>query len=170
MSVDHEAPAFTPPAHPPADDRLADRLAATDVLYKYAATIDRRDLTGLRETLHDDIVAQYGNGDPIHGGDALIEWIDAATSDTLWQHHLLSVYRIDIDGDHASALVYHTSHQAFGADPETVCVLVARYHNELTRTPSGWRISRLVFELLWGERRQYTTGYLASVGGRGPIR
>jgi hypothetical protein len=146
-----------------------DRLEVTDTLYRYASTIDRRDLAGLRGTLHDDIAAKYGNGDWIHGGDALLEWIDAATRDTVWQHHLLSVYHVDVDGDHAKALVYHTSHQVFASDPDTVCVLVARYHNELTRTPAGWRISRLLFELLWGERRQDTTGYLASVGGRGPM-
>ena len=36
-------------------------------------------------------------------------------------------------------------------------VLVGRYHNVLTRTPDGWKISRLVFEILWGERRQDAT-------------
>ena len=36
------------------------------------------------------------------------------------------------------------------------------------RTPDGWKISRLVLEVLWGERRQ-DTGYLADVGGRGPV-
>jgi acyl-CoA reductase-like NAD-dependent aldehyde dehydrogenase len=30
------------------------------------------------------------------------------------------------------------------------------------------RISRLVFEILWGERGQDTTGYLELAGGRGP--
>ncbi len=80
-----------------------------------------------------------------------------------------SVYEVNIDDDHATALVYHTSHQVFTHDPDTVCVLVARYHNELTRTPDGWRISRLLFELLWGDQRQDSTAYLASVGGRGPV-
>jgi hypothetical protein len=83
---------------------------------------------------------------------------------------MLSVYHVDIDGDHATALVYHTSHQVYAHDPETACVLVARYHNELTRTPAGWRISQLLFELLWGEQRRDSTGFLASVGGRGPVR
>ena len=56
------------------------------------------------------------------------------------------------------ALVYHTSHQVFEEDPTTVNVLVGRYHDVLMCTADGWRISRLVFEILWGERRQDATG------------
>ena len=69
----------------------------------------------------------------------------------VWQHHLLSVYHVEVDGDRASALVYHTSHQVFEDDPDTAKLLVGRYHNELRREAGGWRISRLVLELLWGE-------------------
>ena len=156
------------PETPDAFHALAERIAVTDVIYRYASTIDRRDLAGLRETLHDDIEAKYGNGDWIRGGDALLAWIDSATEGTVWQHHLLSVYHVEVVGDQANALVYHTSHQVFAHDPETVCVLVARYHNQLTRTSHGWRISRLLFELLWGDQRQDITGYLAAVGGRSP--
>ena len=64
--------------------------------------------------------------------------------------------------------MYHTSYQGFEPDPETAHVLVARYHDELVRTAEGWKISKLVMEILWGERRQDLTGYLAEVGGRGP--
>jgi hypothetical protein len=152
----------------PALQLLQDRLDVTDTLYRYASCIDVRDLTGLRAILHDDIRARYGNTDWIEGGDALLKWIDEMTRDTVWQHHLLSVYHVDLDGDRASALVYHTSHQVFTADPETVNVLVARYHNRLQRGADGWQISELVFEIVWGERRQDTTGYLESLGGRGP--
>jgi hypothetical protein len=65
--------------------------------------------------------------------------------------------------------VYHTSNQLYAEKPETVQVIVARYHNELTRTPDGWKISKLVFERLWAEERQDTTGFHAAMGGRGPI-
>ena len=152
--------------------RLQDRLDITDTIYRYASCIDRRDLEGLRAVLHDDIRARYGNADWIEGGDALVKWIDEMTRDTVWQHHLLSVYHVDLDPrdrDRASALVYHTSHQVFAADPDTVGVLVARYHDQLVRTPEGWRIAELVFELCWGEQRTDATGYLEAVGGRGPV-
>jgi 3-phenylpropionate/cinnamic acid dioxygenase small subunit len=144
------------------------RLAITDVLYRYASTIDTFDLDGLRETLADDLWAQYGNADPVIGGDAVAAWIREAIAPVIWQHHLLSVYHVEVDGDDARALVYHTSHQVFEDEPETAKVLVGRYRNELRHEADGWKISRLVLELLWGEAKVDATGYLALVGGRGP--
>ena len=147
---------------------MEDRAAITDTLYRYASCIDRRDIDGIRAVLADDLWAQYGNAPPVEGGAAVAAWIGEMTQDCVWQHHLLSVYHVDVEGDRATALVYHTSHQLFAADPETVHVLVGRYHDELKRDADGWKISRLVFEILWGERRTDSTGYLAAVGGRGP--
>lgn len=147
---------------------LQDRSDVTDVLYRYASTIDAFDLAGLRRLLADDVFAQYGNADPVTGGDAVASWIGHAIADVVWQHHLLSVYHVDVDGDRASALVYHTSHQVFADEPDTAKLLVGRYHVELRREHDGWRISRLVLDILWGEAKTDAAGYLALIGGRGP--
>lgn len=160
--------AATTPSADPAIRAIQDRLEITDVLYRYASTIDRFDHDGLRSVLADDIWAQYGNADPVVGGDAVASWIAEATANVVWQHHLLSVYHVDIAGDQAGALVYHTSHQAFENAPDTAKLLVGRYHNELRRERDGWKISRLVLEILWGEERTDAAGYLALIGGRGP--
>jgi len=72
-----------------------------------------------------------------------------------------------VQGDRATALVYHTSYQMFAGDDD-LCFLVGRYHDELTRHEGTWKISRLVFEIMYGERRADAAGYLAAVGGRGP--
>jgi hypothetical protein len=152
----------------PAVRALQDRSDITDVLYRYASTIDRFDHSGLRGVLADDVWAQYGNAEPVSGGDAVASWISEAIANVVWQHHLLSVYHVEVDGDRASALVYHTSHQAFEDEPDTAKLLVGRYHNELRREPDGWRISRLVLEILWGEEKTDAGGYLALIGGRGP--
>jgi ketosteroid isomerase-like protein len=147
-----------------------DRAAIDDVLYRYASCIDRFDYEGVRATLADDIVAQYGNADPINGADEVVRFIGEFTADCEMQHHFLSVYHVDVDGDHANALVYHTSHQLFRSAPGVVHVLVGRYHNELTRTDDGWKISKLLLELCWGERRADPSAYLDAVGGRGPAQ
>jgi len=152
----------------PAIRALQDRVDITDVLYRYASTIDRFDYPGLRRTLADDVWAQYGNADPVVGGDAVAGWIREATANVVWQHHLLSVYHVEVEGDRAAALVYHTSHQVFEDAPDIAKLLVGRYRNELRREGDGWRISRLVLEILWGEEKTDATGYLALVGGRGP--
>jgi ketosteroid isomerase-like protein len=150
----------------PTIQALHDRLDITDTLYRYASCIDAKDIPGIRAVLADDLVAKYGNADPVIGGDEVVKWIDEMTRDCVWQHHLLSVYHVDVDGDQADALIYHTSHQLFEADPETVHVLVGRYRNKLTRTDAGWKISSLTFEIVWGERRTDATGYLELLGGR----
>jgi ketosteroid isomerase-like protein len=152
----------------PAVRALQDRADVTDTLYRYASTIDRFDVAGLRRLLADDLVAQYGNADPVTGGEAVAEWIGAAIAEVVWQHHFLSVYHVDVEGDRATALVYHTSHQVFEADPDAAKLLVGRYDVELRREVDGWKISRLRLDLLWGEARVDVAGYLASVGGRGP--
>ena len=152
----------------PAVRALQDRADVTDTLYRYASTIDRFDVAGLRRLLADELVAQYGNADPVTGGEAVAEWIGAAIAEVVWQHHFLSVYHVDVEGDRATALVYHTSHQVFEADPDAAKLLVGRYDVELRREVDGWKISRLRLDLLWGEARVDVAGYLASVGGRGP--
>jgi ketosteroid isomerase-like protein len=152
----------------PALRALRDRADVTDVLYRYASAIDSFDLDGLRAVLADDLVAQYGNAEPVRGGEAVAGWIAAAIEGVVWQHHLLSVYHVDVDGDRAEALVYHTSHQVFAEDPTSAKLLVGRYRTELRREVGGWKIGRLVLELLWGESRVDVAGYLAAVGGRGP--
>jgi hypothetical protein len=150
-------------------DVALDRVEITDALYRYASATDRFDYEeGLRPVLAEDIVAQYGNAEPLHGVDAVIGFINEFTADCVMQHHFLSVYHVDVDGDEARALVYHTSHQLFDGAPGIVHVLVGRYHNELRRTEDGWKISKLMLELCWGERRADPSGYLAEVGGRGP--
>ena len=147
---------------------LQDRLEITDALYRYSSAIDSFDTEGVRSVLADDVYAQYGNLDPVSGGDALAEWIAGATATITWQHHLLSVYHVDIDGDSATALSYLTSYQVFDGEPDVAKLLVARYHDELRRTPDGWKISRRVAEFLWGESRTVDEAWLSLLGGRGP--
>ncbi len=152
----------------PAILAIQDRLDITDVSYRYASTIDRFDWDGMRALLSDDLVAQYGNAEPVDGGDAVAEWIAGFCADAAWQHHLLSVYHVEVDGDHAKALIYHTSHQGFTGEPDAPKLLVGRYHNELRREAGGWKITKLELEILWGATTTDASGYLEAVGGRGP--
>ena len=146
---------------------VQDRFDVMDALYQYTTSIDKFDYAGVRDVLADDIWAQYGNGEPVTDPDTLAGWIEEATATCIWQHHQLSPYQIEVEGDQAKALSYLTSHQVFKEQPDAAVLLVARYHDELRRTPAGWKISRRVMEILWGESRA-DDGFLANVGGRGP--
>jgi hypothetical protein len=146
---------------------LQDRIDIEEVLYRYSSAVDSFDKEGLRSCLADDLWAQYGNSEPVTDGDTLANWIADATATVIWQHHLLNVYHVKIDGDKASTVSYLTSYQVFENDPKAAIILVARYHDELRRTPDGWKLSRRVMELLWGESKP-DAGYLDGLGGRGP--
>jgi hypothetical protein len=146
---------------------LQDRTDIADVLYRYSSAVDSFDKEGLRSCLADDISAQYGNSEPVTDADTLANWITDATATCIWQHHLLNVYHVKIDGDRANTVSYLTSYQVFEEDPKAAIILVARYHDELRRTAEGWKISERVMELLWGESKP-DTGFLDGLGGRGP--
>lgn len=152
----------------PALAALLERQAIEEVLYSYASRIDMRDHAGVRATLADDLVAQYGNADPIQGADQVMAFIAEFTEDALWEHHFINVYHVNVEGDQATALVYHTSHQMFSSMPGTVHKIVGRYHNELRRTADGWKISKLLLEVLWADRSTDSTGYLDDIAGTGP--
>jgi len=132
---------------------LVDRQQITDTLYRYASSIDDKDYATLRSLFVDDAVGTYGGAPEIKGADEIVSWIDQATQDRTWQHHKLTVYHVDIDGNEASALTYHTSHQTTTADPDTVIVIVARYRDVLRRQDGAWKLANKVMEIGWIEQR-----------------
>jgi ketosteroid isomerase-like protein len=147
-----------------------DRLEAADVILRYGAAIDSFDDDAILAVFDEDATAQYGkNTDVLHGPEAILEFINGFTQDCIWQHHFLNVYRVDVEGDRAKVLVYHTSRQLFERAPDTVHEIVARYHNELRRRDGVWRISKLFMEVLWAERRQDPSRYLEEIGGSAAI-
>lgn len=140
--------------------RLLDRQDITDVLYRYASSIDRKDFVTLRALLADDARATYTTVAELTGGDAIVAWIDTMTADKSWQHHLLSVYHIDFTGpDEATTLTYHTSHQTTVGREGVVTLIVARYHDTLRRIDGSWKIVQKIMEAGWAEERR--TGALA---------
>jgi ketosteroid isomerase-like protein len=138
----------------PAVQALLDEREIVATLYRYASTIDRKDYTGLRRVFADDAVARYGERDWISGADRIVEWIAEHGRQEAWQHHLLSVYEVDVEGDTARTLTYHTSHSSAEGAPDTVKVIVARYHDELRRVDGRWRITSKDMEVCWRETRR----------------
>ncbi|MDT2006768.1 hypothetical protein FXW78_23235 [Rhodococcus opacus] len=52
-----------------------DRIAIEEVLYRYASSVDSAQMHQLHDVLHPDLQAQYGNGEPVEGADAVITWM-----------------------------------------------------------------------------------------------
>jgi len=137
---------------------LLDREAIRETLLRYASTIDVKDWAALRDLFADDAVITMVGGARTMGGDNIVEYVRHRCRNRVWQHHLLSVYEVSVDGDTATALTYHTSHQTTEGRPEHVMQLVARYRDRLRREGDGWKIVEKTMELGWHEERVRTSG------------
>jgi len=134
--------------------RLVDRLDIQDTLTKYAATIDVKDFVGLRTCFADDATAIYDvDSDLLQGADEILAWLADAIAQLDWQHHMISIYGVDIDGDEATALIYLLSHQTVIGVPNETRMMTSRYHNKLSRRDGRWLISDLRLEVGWYEER-----------------
>lgn len=134
-----------------------DREQVEETLYRYASTIDVGDHARLRTLLTDDARARYGAREWIEGAEAVVGFIREKGEDVGWQHHLLSVYHVDIDGDEATALTYHTSYQITRDRPDEAAMIVARYHDRLVRVDGRWLIREKRMEIGWRETRAGTS-------------
>jgi 3-phenylpropionate/cinnamic acid dioxygenase small subunit len=146
---------MTTPAHDLA--QRADRAQIEETLHRYASTIDAGDMEGLRAVLTDDARAKYGARDWIEGADAVVAFVGDKGSAVGWQHHLLSIYHVEVDGDVATALTYHTSYQILRARPDEAAMIVARYHDRLVRAGGTWLIKEKRMEIGWRETRPGTS-------------
>jgi 3-phenylpropionate/cinnamic acid dioxygenase small subunit len=131
---------------------LIDFHHVSQVVYRYASTVDAKDWSTLRTLFVDDATAKYGDYPELTGADAILDFVTKASEPREWLHHLLSVYHVDVDGDEAVALTYHTSHQiepggtVFG-------LIVARYRDRLRRVDGAWKIVRKEMEIGVREKR-----------------
>ena len=132
---------------------LVDFHKVSQVLYRYASLVDRKDWATLRTLFVDDATARYGDYPELESADAIVSFIARASQDRPWLHHLLSVYHVDVVGDEATALTYHTSHQIEAGDHDVVGVIVARYEDRLRRVHGAWKIARKEMHIGWREKR-----------------
>jgi len=152
------AGAASPQARPVSQEelrQLVDRQQISDVLYRYASSVDYKDFATLRSLFTEDAHGVYMTVADLSGADEIVKWIDGMTADKSWQHHKLTVYHIDFTGpDEASTLTYHTSHQTDAGDESAVTLIVARYRDKLRRVGGTWKITEKIMEPGWMEQRR----------------
>jgi hypothetical protein len=135
---------------------LVDRLDIQDTLTTYASSIDDGDFDTVRTVFADDATALYDKDSGLlTGGDEIVVWLKAATADLDWQHHMISVYGVEIDGDEATALIYLLSHQTVRGVPDQTRMMTSKYRNRLRRVEGRWRISALDLQVGWYEQRDF---------------
>ena len=131
---------------------LIDFHQVSQVVYRYASTVDAKDWSTLRTLFVDDATAKYGDYPELTGIDAILEFITTASEPREWLHHLLSVYHVDIDGDEAVALTYHTSHQIEPRAPSSASSWPATATG-LRLADGEWKFVRKEMEIGWREKR-----------------
>jgi hypothetical protein len=128
----------------PVDDAAA-RGAITDVLARYARSLDRRDFAEFAACFTTDATAEYAGVRLVPGVEAIVahvlgvEQLDATT-------HLFGLPVIDVDGDEARTEVAATAMLAAGS---RVRVRGIRYRHRFVLRDGRWRIADLVHSLDW---------------------
>jgi 3-phenylpropionate/cinnamic acid dioxygenase small subunit len=133
---------------------LYDRSQVEDVLCRYARSCDDKDVATLHTLFTPTATARYGKKQEwLQGGATIADWIGSQVVTTNWQHHLINVYNVDLDGDRATAHVYLLSHQSQQSDPDTVLMFTSRYDMALERRGPSWQINELDLVVGWMEQR-----------------
>jgi 3-phenylpropionate/cinnamic acid dioxygenase small subunit len=137
-------------------DRLDDRAAIADQMYRYARATDWLETDGHREVFVEDCVFASPHSGDVHGVDAVVAWMDRALAQFEATQHLIGNIAIEFDGaDSATAVSYvrawHRSRDRARAD----MVLWGEYHDRWSRVDGRWRIAeRRVLEAGIEPRRE----------------
>lgn len=132
---------------------ISDRLAIQDLLARYSWAVDTADWDVLDRTFTPDAHLDYSASGGFAGPyDEARAWLEATLPGpfaTLM--HLLGLPVIDITGDTATVHAYLDNPMRMHDGPggARMVEIGAIYHEELVRTPDGWRISSLRQELKW---------------------
>ena len=144
--------------NPYSPERLADRAAIQDVMYRYCRGVDRLDLDTLRSAYHPDAIDNHGayNG----GIDGFVEWVRGRHQKIPFSKHLVSNILIEFVGPHEAAVeTYCIATQRYpsdaresltallgdsveGGDGAVDLIVYARYVDHVTRRDGAWRIQQ----------------------------
>ncbi len=136
---------------------LADRSEIAEVIYRYSTGVDGKDWELFRTCFTDPVNADFTSiGAPAPRTFPLDTWVrvvQKTVSPFKVTQHYNSNVTIQVDGDHASAIVYLKARHLRADDPEgkKFWDVVGYYTDRLVRTPLGWRIASVKFTQTWSE-------------------
>jgi len=131
---------------------LADRLDIEDVLTRYAWAIDSKQFDELDDVFTLDAHIDYTSS----GGEAgtypdVKAWLAKVLPHFPAYQHLVTNKQITIPGDHATSRseFYNPMIMAKPDDTTSIFFVGGEYHDQLVRTPNGWRITNRVEKSIW---------------------
>ena len=123
-------------------DQTADRIAVQDVMLRYAAGVDDRDMDLYRSCFADDVEVLGFGAETYNGGDNWTAYVDKALQAYGPTQHMLAPMLATIDGDNADC---RTDVQAlhYLKEPEgSTLTLWATYRSKMRRIDGTWKIVR----------------------------
>jgi 3-phenylpropionate/cinnamic acid dioxygenase small subunit len=131
---------------------IADRLDIEAVLTRYAWALDTKEFDGLDEVFTPDAHIDYTSS----GGEAgdfekVKAWLAHVLPNFPAYQHLVTNKQITLNGDQATSRSEFYNPMVF-AKPDgstSIFFVGGEYHDRLTRTPDGWRITERVEKSIW---------------------
>ena len=125
-----------------ASDRLGDRSAIADQMYRYARATDWVETNQHREVFVDDCVFASPHSGDIVGIDGVVAWMDRALGQFEATQHLIGNIAITFTGDDsADAVSYVRAWHRYRDHDKADMVLWGEYHDRWRLVGSTWRIA-----------------------------
>lgn len=122
---------------------FADKQAITEVLYRYARAVDRKDFDSVGTCYFDDAIDNHGGY--IGTVDGLIEDMKIRHKTIDSSMHVISNILIDVNGDVAQAesycLCYLRQERSGTNTAQTLATIKCRYIDRFERRRGEWRIA-----------------------------
>ncbi|MDA0978326.1 MAG: nuclear transport factor 2 family protein [Proteobacteria bacterium] len=123
-------------------NEVADRIALQDVMLRYAAGVDERDMEMYRSCFADDCEIHGFGESVVTGGDAWTEDVKGKLEAFGATQHMLGPMLATIDGDTARTRTDVQAQHYMADDPKTTLTLWATYKTDMKKIDGAWKISR----------------------------
>ena len=124
------------------DQLTADRFALQDVLLKYAAGVDERDMDLYRSCFTDDVEVLGFSEEAVHGADAWLNFVTEALENYGPTQHMLGPQLATVDGDTAHARTDLQALHYLKEAEDTTQTVWATFESDLRRVDGEWKIFR----------------------------
>ena len=126
---------------------MDDHVAITELLNRYAFTIDDQTWDDLLDVFTDSCRADYGQFGTFDTAQAVADWMRGAHVG-LTSHHALANISVKVDGERATARSYVTV-TILASAASSMLRTGGEYRDVLTRVDGRWRIAERTYRTVW---------------------